>query len=112
MTFTGQRKNSWTQDPRTGPYIEVSHEKAIEELEEIPVERNTNEDLQRTPAMHTRYKRLLGQINWLRLLQVLQMCLNGSFSNSGRCECEGSQQTGETQVTAKESSVLATHRTI
>ena len=38
----------------------------IEELEEIPVERNTKEDLQCIPAMHTMYRSLLGQINWLQ----------------------------------------------
>ena len=44
-------------------------------------------------------------------LQVLQVRCNGSFSNSWRCE--GSLQAGETaQVTASETSLLATHRTI
>ena len=31
VTFTGQRIR-WTRDPQTGQYIEVSQEKAIEEL--------------------------------------------------------------------------------
>ena len=35
VTFTGQR-NRWTKDPQSGPYIEVSQEKAIEELKVIP----------------------------------------------------------------------------
>ena len=48
--------------PQSGPSIEVSQEIAIEELEEIPAERNTKEDLHCTPAMHTRYRILLGQI--------------------------------------------------
>ena len=61
VAFKGQRI-SWTQDPQTGPYVEVSQAKAIEELEEIPVERNTKEDLQCTPAMHTMYRSFLGQI--------------------------------------------------
>ena len=52
VTFKRQRIR-WTQDSPNGPYIEVSQEKAIEELEEIPVERNKKEDLQCTPAMHT-----------------------------------------------------------
>ena len=64
VAFTGQRIR-WTQDPQTGPYIEVSQEKAIEELEEIPVERNTKEDLQFTFAMHTMYRSLVGKRNWL-----------------------------------------------
>ena len=45
------------------------------------------------------------------LLQVLQMCFNGSFSNSWRCDA--SQQAAETaQVTTNETSVLATYQTI
>ena len=59
VAFTGQRIR-WTQDPQTGPCIEVSQEKAIEEHDVIPVERNTEEDLQCTPAMHTMYRSLLG----------------------------------------------------
>ena len=60
VTFTGQRIR-WTKDPQSGPYIEVSQEKAIEELKVIPVERNTQEDLHCTLAMHTRYRSLLVQ---------------------------------------------------
>ena len=33
------------KDPQSGPSIEVSQERAVEELEVIPVEKNTNEDL-------------------------------------------------------------------
>ena len=86
MAFTGQR---WTQDPKTGPYIEVSQEKAIEELEENPVERNTKEDLQRSPAMHTMYRsrQLAAVFDTVQmLLQVLQVRFNGSFSNIWRFE--------------------------
>ena len=49
VTFSRQRIR-WTKDPQTGSCIEVSQEKAIEELEEIPVEQNTKEDLHCTPA--------------------------------------------------------------
>ena len=73
VAFTGQRIR-WTQDHQTGSYIEVSQEKAIEELEEISVERNTKEDLQCTPAMHTMYRSLLGQINWLQSRTQFQCC--------------------------------------
>ena len=37
VAFTGQRIR-WTQDSQDGPFIEVSQEKAVDELEEIPVE--------------------------------------------------------------------------
>ena len=86
MLFTKQRIRVM-KDPQSG--IEISQEKTIEELEEIPVERNTKEDLHCTPAMHTRYRSFLGQINWMQsrtqfsvLLQFFQMCFKTSFSNS------------------------------
>ena len=37
VAFTGQRIR-WTPDSQNGPYIEVSQDKSIDELEEIPVE--------------------------------------------------------------------------
>ena len=57
VAFTGQRIR-WTQDSQNGPYIEVSQDTAIDELEEITVERNTKEDLHCTPSMHTVYRSL------------------------------------------------------
>ena len=89
MAFTGQRIR-WTQDPQTGPYIEVSQEKAIEELEEILVERNMKEDLQRTPAMHTMYRSLLGQINWLQSRTQFQCCYK--FSRCASMAASPTQQ--------------------
>ena len=49
VTFTRHRIR-WTQDSQNGPYIEVSQNKATDELEEIPLERKTKEDLHCTPS--------------------------------------------------------------
>ena len=65
VTFTRQRIR-WTKNSQSGRCIEVSQQKAIDELEEISVERNTKEHFHCTPAMHTRYRSLLGQINWVQ----------------------------------------------
>ena len=59
------------------PYIEVSQEKAIEELE-IPVERNTKEDFQCTPAMRAMYSSLLGQVIGWQCRTQFQCCYNFS----------------------------------
>ena len=64
----------WTKDPQSGSCIEVSQQKAIDELEEIPVERNTKDNLHCTPPMHTRYRSLVGQINWLQSRTQFQCC--------------------------------------
>ena len=87
VTFTGQRIR-WIQASETGPYIEVNQDKAIEELEEIPVERNTSEDLQCTPTMHTMYRSLLGQINWLQSRTQFQCCYKFS-----RCASKAASST-------------------
>ena len=73
VLFTGQR-NRWMKDRQLGPSIEVSQERAIQELEDIPIEKNTKEDLHCTPTMHTMYRRLLGQINWLQNRTQFQCC--------------------------------------
>ena len=73
VTFTRQRIR-WIKDPQSGSCIEVSQQKAIDELEEIPVERNTKEDLHCSPAMHTRYRSFLGQMNWLQSRTQFQCC--------------------------------------
>ena len=81
------------------------------------MERNTKEDLQSTPAVHTMYRSLSGtdklaaeQYTVPVLLHVLHVRFHGSFSTSWRCE--GSQQTGETaQVPVSKASILPTHWT-
>ena len=62
VALTGQRIR-WINDSQSGSCIEVGQQNAIDELEEIIVERNTKEDLHCTLAMHTMYRSLLGQIN-------------------------------------------------
>ena len=116
MTFTRQRIR-WTKDPQSGPYIEASQEKAIEVLEEIPDERNTEEDLHNTPAVHTRNRSLLGQINWFQSMTQFQCCYTISRCASRAVsptigDEKSSSQAGDTsQVEASETSVLATHKT-
>ena len=73
VAFVRQRI-CWTQDSQNGPYTEVSQDKVIDELEEIPVERNTKEDLHCTPSMRTMYRWLLGQRNWPQSMTQFQCC--------------------------------------
>ena len=73
VTFPRQRSR-WMKDPQSGSYTEVSPQKTIDELEEIPITRNTKEHLHCTPAMHSKYRNLLGQINWLQSGTQFQCC--------------------------------------
>ena len=81
VTFTGQRIR-WIKDSQSGRCSEVSQQEAVDELEEIPVERKTKEDLHCIPAMHTRNGSLLVQINWLQSRTQFQCCYNFSRSAS------------------------------
>ena len=69
--FTEQRIR-WTQDSHNGLYIKVSPDKAIDELEEITMERNKKEDLHCTPSIV--YRSLLGQVNPLQSRTLFQSC--------------------------------------
>ena len=73
VTFTRQRIR-WMKDPQSRSYIEVRQQKAIDEVEEIPVERNTKEHLDCTPAVHFRYRSLLGHLKWLQRRMQFQCC--------------------------------------
>ena len=116
VTFTRQRIR-WAEDPQTGSHIEVSQEKAIEELRRSQWNA-TRKKLPLYPCNAYRIHKLSGtnklvaeQDTVPMLSQVFQLCFNDSLSNNWRCE--GSQQAGEAaQVTASETSVLATFRTI
>ena len=59
---------------QNGPYIEISQKQAIDVLAEIPVEENTKGDLHCTLPMHTMYRSLLGQMNWLQSRTQFQCC--------------------------------------
>ena len=73
VTFTRQRIR-WTTDPQSGSCIEDGQQKAIDELEEIPVERNTKDNLHCALAMHTKYRSLQGLINGLQSRTQFQCC--------------------------------------
>ena len=62
------------KDPQLGPSFEVSQERAIEELDQIPVEKNIEENIHCTPTMHAKYWSLLGQIYWLHSRTQFHCC--------------------------------------
>ena len=117
VVFSRQRM-CWTQDSQNGPYIEVSENLTTDELEEIPVERNTKENFCCIPSMHTMYGSLLGQINWLQSRAQFPHCHNitrcASMAVSPTVGDVKSLNTWarQNQVTVNKASLLATHWTI
>ena len=63
--FVGQRIQ-WKQDDKHGWYITVHQNVAIDELQEITFDKYLKDDTPLTPQMHTAYRSVLGQINWLQ----------------------------------------------
>ena len=63
--FVGQRIQ-WKQDDKHGWYINVHQNVAIGELQEITFDKHLKDDTPLTPQMHTAYRSVLGQINWLQ----------------------------------------------
>ena len=74
VTFTGERIR-WTTDPQSGSCIEVGPQKRPPMKWRRSQQNETRkDDLHCTPAMHTRYRSLLGQINWLQSRTQFQCC--------------------------------------
>ena len=63
--FVGQRIQR-KQDDKHGWYINVHQNVAIDELQEITFDKHLKDDTPLTPQMHTAYRSVLGQINWLQ----------------------------------------------
>ena len=96
-----------------GPSIEVSQERAIEELEEIPVEK-IKEDLPLYSHNACQVQKPSGTDKGTQFPVLLQVsrCASRAASPTNWWR-NSSQQAGETtQVEASETSVLATHRTV
>ena len=68
VQFVGQRIR-WQQN-----YIEVDHERAIEELGEVVFDNTLREDLVCPPDLHTQFRSVLCQINWLQSRTQFQAC--------------------------------------
>ena len=79
--FVGQRVR-WCKDKHGRDYIGVNQNLAIDELEEIPLQRGEDSDKPCTPTMHTAYRSVLGQINWLQSRTQAQICYKFSRAAS------------------------------
>ena len=79
--FVGQRVR-WCKDKHGRDYIGVNQNLAIDELEEIPLQRGEDSDKPCTPTMHTAYRSVLGQINWVQPRTQAQICYKFSRAAS------------------------------
>ena len=55
-------------------YIRVDQDKCVEELSEIVFDKSLQDHIECNPSLHTQYRSLLGQINWLQSRTQVQSC--------------------------------------
>ncbi len=77
LVFVGQHVK-WCDAQGTNPsYIQVDQNKAIEELAEIVFDKSLKDDQGCEPSMHTAYRSVVGQINWLQSRTQFHVCVTG-----------------------------------
>jgi hypothetical protein len=69
-------------------FIKVDQNKQIEELSEITFDKSMQDHIECSPALHSQYRSLLGQINWLQSRTQVQACYRFS-----RCASAASKPT-------------------
>jgi len=65
IMFVGQRI-TWKNHEKFGNYISCDQKLAVDQLEEIKVEKHMKDNMPCSPSMHTAYRSVLGQLNWLQ----------------------------------------------
>ena len=74
VTFVGQRIQ-WKGNPKSpGSFIKVDQKLAIDELREVQHEKSLADNLSCNPRLHTEYRSVLGQMNWLQSRTQYHSC--------------------------------------
>ena len=85
--FVGQRIK-WKTHDKFGPYISADQKLAVDAVEEIKFEKSLKDNIACTPQLHTAYRSVLGQLNWLQSRTQAQLCYKFS-----RCASAASSPT-------------------
>ena len=87
IMFVGQRIK-WKTHDKFGPYISADQKLAVDAVEEIKFEKSLKDNIACTPQLHTAYRSVLGQLNWLQSRTQAQLCYKFS-----RCASAASSPT-------------------
>ena len=82
VTFVGQRIQCKGKPGSAGSYIKVDPKLAIHELREVEFGKYLTDDIVCTPVLHTEYRSVLGQINWLQSRTQYHSCYKSSRCTS------------------------------
>ena len=74
--FVGQRVRwmDWYNAREGGAHIRVDQEKKVEELESVVYDKSLGDEVECDKQLHTQYRSVLGQINWLQSRTQAQSC--------------------------------------
>ena len=73
IMFVGQRIK-WKTHDRYGPYIFVDQKLAVDAVEEVKIDKSLKDNVQCNPQLHTAYRSVLGQLNWLQSRTQVHIC--------------------------------------
>ena len=69
IMFVGQRIK-WKTNDKYGPYISVDQKLAVDAVEEVKIDKSLKDNIQCNPQLHTAYRSVLGQLNWLQSIEL------------------------------------------
>ena len=87
IVFVGQRIK-WKTHDKHGPYISCGQKLAVDAVEEIKFEKHKKDNIACNPQMHTAFRSVLGQVNWLQSRTQVHLCYKFS-----RCASAASSPT-------------------
>ena len=73
IMFVGQRIK-WKKHDKHGDFISCDQKLAVDQLEEIKVDKQMKDNVPCSPSMHTAYRSVLGQLNWLQSRTQCHIC--------------------------------------
>ena len=73
IMFVGQRIK-WKKHEKHGDFISCDQKLAVDQLEEIKVDKQMKDNVPCSPSMHTAYRSVLGQLNWLQSRTQCHIC--------------------------------------
>ena len=87
IMFVGHRIR-WKKHDKYGHYISVDQKLAVDAVEEIKHDKFLKDNIACDPQMHTAYRSVLGQLNWLQNRTQVRLCYKFS-----RCASAASKPT-------------------
>ena len=73
IMFVGQRIK-WKTHDKYGSYISVDQKLAVDAVEEVKIDKSLKDNVQCNPQLHTAYRSVLGQLNWLQSRTQVHLC--------------------------------------